>query len=194
LKLGGTTFLATPILSVLTQSELSLNKPTLAGFDPSTFTATVSGNSKLRLTQVNGDPKLNLSLGTRTRYYTRANSDYATGTKPAWTMQAIAAGGILATLPDRDLLGRVYCVGGVATTVSVYIKKSDATLASAGIGVKGGDVAGVNTTEVWAPNNTSWNQVSITFTPTYDSVVEVFALYYSSNNTVYATYDEFAQV
>jgi hypothetical protein len=82
----------------------------------------------------------------------------------------------------------------VATTVSVYIKKSDATLASAGIGINGGDVVGVNTAEVWAPNNTSWNQVSITFTPTNDSVVEVFALYYASNNTVFATYDEFAQV
>jgi len=73
-------------------------------------------------------------------------------------------------------LAKVWCQANVAVTVKAWVKKSHATAIGAALVCRGGQIAGVSSDVVATKaNNTNYEQLSITFTPTVSGLVDVEA-------------------
>lgn len=77
--------------------------------------------------------------------------------------------------PIEFKIAEIYCTSGVAKTVSVWAKKNHATNTGLSIFAEGGRLNGVNETEEIKDNDTSWQQLSITFTPSESGVIGIYA-------------------
>jgi hypothetical protein len=96
-------------------------------------------------------------------------------------------------IPMKLSIAKVLCHAGKTTTVSVWVKKGVDINIGGRLMVVGGKYAGIGDvhTDVFtlAPDSTSWEQISINVTPTYDEVVEVeFAAWYIYGLTVDSIY------
>jgi len=78
--------------------------------------------------------------------------------------------------PYELVLAMPVVASGSMVTVNAWVKKSHATDVGASIAVKGNgwDLDGISATETTAANNTDWQQLTITFTPTESGVVPIF--------------------
>lgn len=179
-------------ISVTNGSELMINCPTISYTVGGPYDWNISNaGSRLRLTNINNDPALHLTNSPTFRYYTKANANEA-GTGYAWVFR----GSSVNAAPAAEVLGRVWCEGGVATTVSCRAKKdATGTNMQAGIFVLGKTYPGVVYQEAMLAENTSWQTLSLTFTPTIDCVVEINALISNDTTTnAFAYFDQLAQV
>jgi fluoride ion exporter CrcB/FEX len=73
-------------------------------------------------------------------------------------------------------------------TVTAWMKKSNATAVNGRLVIKAGQVAGLSTDQIATlANNTDWQQLTLTFTPTEAGVfeVETLAEYVTANGNVY---------
>ncbi len=93
-----------------------------------------------------------------------------------------------ATFPINMRIAKVACNANAEVTVSAYVKKDHATDVGARIVCKGKQIAGVTTdvADVKA-NDTDWEQLSISFTPTVAGVVEIIfeGYFVAGNSSVY---------
>lgn len=92
-------------------------------------------------------------------------------------------------------VGKVYCPANQTRTIRAWLKKAHATACDGRLVVRGGQIAGVdNDVTATLANNTNWQQLSISFTPTESGVVEVevWAEYVSSHQ--YVDYDQGLEV
>ena len=92
-------------------------------------------------------------------------------------------------------LAPVALVGGETTTVKVWLKKAHATNVDGKLVCRGGQVDGISTDEVATlANNTNWQELTLTLSPTNDCVVllEVWAEYVAGHAAVYV--DEISDV
>ncbi len=84
-------------------------------------------------------------------------------------------------------LAKVLCLAGKLVTVSVWVKKTHLTDIGARLVVIGNKIIGIGstTTDVYAEaiSSTDWQQLTISFTPTYDEVVEIEAWAFWVANT-----------
>jgi hypothetical protein len=83
-------------------------------------------------------------------------------------------------------IAKVVCVAGKTTQVAIWVKKSHATDVGGRLVIIGGKVPGIGTPTqnvfVEAVNVTDWQQISMSFTPTYTEVVEIeFWAYWQAN-------------
>lgn len=77
--------------------------------------------------------------------------------------------------PYRSRLARIACVSGTAVTVKVWQQRSSTTL-NYGLQVMGGQLAGVaDQTVLGTAAINTWEQVSLSFTPTENGVIDIFA-------------------
>jgi hypothetical protein len=105
---------------------------------------------------------------------------------------------LLTTDPVRDSFnplplyaGQVYCVANATTTVKAWLKKDHATQVDGRLAARGRQLAGIpNNVTATLANNTGWQELSISLTPTESGVVqiEVWAEYVSGHQPVY--YDQ----
>lgn len=105
---------------------------------------------------------------------------------------------IAITNTERDAEYQVYfsltpkkirCLADVAVTFTAYVKKSTASAIQAVMVLKGGSVAGIaaDVTDTKA-DDTSYEQLSITFTPTEDAMVEVFLKVWVTSGTTHGVF------
>ena len=86
------------------------------------------------------------------------------------------------TYPLDLTVAKIWCQASVAVTVKAWIKKSSATAIAAALVCRGGQIAGVGANVIATKaNDTSYEQLSISFTPTAAGLVtiEVWAWYIS---------------
>jgi hypothetical protein len=82
------------------------------------------------------------------------------------------------------VLANLLMAANVSKTINVYARR-DSTNITVGIKIRGGQIAGVSsdmTATVSASANT-WQQISLTITPTEDGVIELFGYAYSTTAT-----------
>ena len=83
--------------------------------------------------------------------------------------------------PANMIIARVACAANAQVTVSAYIKKSHATYVGAKLVCRGKQIVGVETDVIATKaDDTNWENVQITFTPTAAGVVEIEAWVYST--------------
>ena len=83
-------------------------------------------------------------------------------------------------------IAEVACAASALVTVKVWVKKDHATNIGAAIYVEDAlyNIAGVVASEVTKANDTSWEELTLTFTPTEAGVVPIFAkTYYIAGNS-----------
>lgn len=87
--------------------------------------------------------------------------------------------------------GQVYCIANSTTVVKAWLKKDHATQVNGRLAARGRQLAGIpNNVTATLANNTGWQELSISLTPTESGVVqiEVWAEYVSGHQPVY--YDQ----
>lgn len=156
--------------------------------DPSVVLAVHSG-SYLRFRNRGGDPTDHLTYlgqyvgsggaGGSLDYYKSNSSIRHTASDFSWELNAGSIGNRYRCC--RMPLVQVACDAGVARTVYAWVRRNHASL-TFGISVIGGYVDGVDDawTDMTAAVNT-WEQISITFTPTESGVVQVYAHAYNGS-------------
>jgi hypothetical protein len=76
--------------------------------------------------------------------------------------------------PVNMPIARVYCPGGVTTTVTVAVKKDDADGLGASLFVAKNQLAGItDDIQSYKVDDTNWQEVSIDITPTQSGIVEI---------------------
>jgi hypothetical protein len=88
-------------------------------------------------------------------------------------------------------VGQVYCVANATTVVKAWLRKDHATQVNGRLAARGRQLAGIpNNVTATLANNTGWQELSISLTPTESGVVqiEVWAEYVSGHQPVY--YDQ----
>lgn len=105
---------------------------------------------------------------------------------------------LLTSDPGRDSFnplplcaGQVYCLANTTTTVKAWLRKDHATQANGRLAVRGRQLAGIpNNVTATLANNTGWQELSISLSPTESGVVqvEIWAEYVSGHQAVY--YDQ----
>ena len=88
-------------------------------------------------------------------------------------------------------VSQVYCQANVTTTIKGWLRKDHATGVTGRLAVRGGQLAGIsNNVTSTLSSNTSWQQLTLTVTPTESGVVqvEVWAEYVTGHYPVY--YDQ----
>lgn len=109
----------------------------------------------------------------------------------AWKMSPILSTTMYATSfnPLRMPIARIACDSGVAVTATVWLRRTHANLSGRFI-LRGGQIAGVASDvydDITAAADT-WEQMSITFTPTEKGVVELEVECYAPISTTYSLY------
>lgn len=93
------------------------------------------------------------------------------------------------SLPIKMKLAELAVSASTAVTVTAWVKKSDATAVAARLYVEGEVItlAGITATEAVKADDTNWEELSITFTPTEAGIVQVnvSCWYVSSSAQVY---------
>lgn len=99
-----------------------------------------------------------------------------TGSGYAWKI--IPGSTRLAMYPVRLALAQVLCAANEVVTVSAYMKKDHATNVACKLAVRGHQLAGMTATEYsdTKADDTDWELLSFTFTPTEIGVVEIEAV------------------
>jgi hypothetical protein len=116
----------------------------------------------------------------------------------AWKLSITNVTYINSSRPARLPLVRRRVLAGVATTIACWMLRDNAAL-NCGIRVAGGSLAGIGSAGVpvsaamTAAANT-WEQVSITFTPSEDGVVEVFGWAWTTATTYSCWFDDLTVV
>jgi hypothetical protein len=108
------------------------------------------------------------------------------GSGASWRMDVLTTGPY-AAIPATIPLAQVACAGGAAVTITAQVRRTNTGL-TAGIRVQGMLYPGVDTgvtDEMTAAANT-WEELSITFTPNEDCVVELEG--YAYGGTTYSAY------
>jgi hypothetical protein len=185
--------------------ELIVDWPTITGSSWPILPVGTVGNSNdyhsvVRITGLNNDPEQSMTQGVTYRFYTLINSGYPSAATTAWVFAPRDANYSLVSTPTyaraEEVIGRVYCVGGVATTVTVWAKRGAITTTSGGICIHSDQLPGVAFQEdtITAASDT-WEQLSLTFTPTETGVVEVRAFFWNTNggSTGLVYFDQFGQ-
>lgn len=109
--------------------------------------------------------------------YCRWQSTTKQGSDPgAWQVEFHATGGTERGLynPFNLEIAQVACASGAAVTVTAWVKKNHATNVGALIFVESDVLNGVTETQDAKADDTSWEQLSISFTPTQAGVIPVF--------------------
>jgi hypothetical protein len=87
--------------------------------------------------------------------------------------------------------GQVYCIANTTTVVKAWLKKDHATQVNGRLAARGRQLAGIpNNITATLANNTDWQELSISLTPTESGLVqiEIWAEYVSGHQAVY--YDQ----
>lgn len=87
------------------------------------------------------------------------------------------------TFPFNLPLAKVLCESGKTYTVKVYCKKDDATNVSAQLRCSSTWINGITEQTDTKADDTNWEQLSISFTPTENGVVEIFGDVWCSSIT-----------
>ena len=98
--------------------------------------------------------------------------------------------GITAGLPNKFPLPGVMCNAGSAVTYSVWVKKSHATSAQCYLMVENEEynLAGITAATDVKADDTNWEELSVTFTPTEKGGVPLFLYYYQTASGTYDYY------
>lgn len=101
----------------------------------------------------------------------------------AWRFDSFSTSREIGT-PHLFKIGEILCsAANTAVTVTAWMKKDNSTGIGISLGVLGGELAGVNETFTTKANNTSWEQVSVTFTPTQIGVIPIYARMWHAGNS-----------
>jgi hypothetical protein len=106
----------------------------------------------------------------------------------AWLMEptSLAAGTLATGTPFRVPVGEISVVANVEFTFTLWVKKSHASSIDCQLVLKGGLLAGIAADVVGADaNNTNWQQLSVTATPTETAVAEFYLDCIGSGQSVY---------
>lgn len=124
------------------------------------------------------------SAHARQRYYQLFESDSTvrhTESDIAWKLSVGHATNRHALRPAEEVIGRYYASASQAITMRAWMRRSSVSLAC-GIKVKGGSIAGVPADVLGAMTAAidTWEEVSLTITPTIDGVVELWGWAYGA--------------
>jgi len=122
-------------------------------------------------------------------------TDRPSGTGKMWRLLTSDTTRTAAYPLDWDGLGPVALDGGLTNTIKVWMRKAHATNVNGRLVCRGGQVDGISTDEVATlANNTNWQELTLTLSPTDDCVVliEVWAEYVAGHAAVYV--DEISEV
>ena len=118
-----------------------------------------------------------LVLGTEFRAYWQTTTKQ--GSDPgAWRLDTASTNRAIGT-PNVFKIGEIFCsVANSLVTVSAWMKKDSSTGVGVSLGVFSDELTGVNETFSTKADNASWEQVSISFTPTQVGVISIYAKYW----------------
>lgn len=141
-----------------------------------TETSMVASTSGLLLSSHNHDQ----TPGLHKIFAAGAQATTQTATRPAavgteW-LTTISGTATDVYSPFRLPIAKIACAANKLVTVKLWFKKSHATNIAASLVCPGGQIAGIATdVSTAAPSDTNWNQVTLTFTPTENGVVQLEA-------------------
>jgi len=115
-----------------------------------------------------------LVLGHQFRAYWQTTTKQ--GSDPgAWRLDSFGTSREIGT-PNLFKIGEILCsTPSTPVTVTAWIKKDNSTGIGISLGVMSYELAGVSETFTTKANNTSWEQVSVTFTPTEAGIISIYA-------------------
>jgi len=119
-------------------------------------------------------------------------TDRHTASGLAWTMTVNSATRDLTSYPLDFKIAKIACAANALVTVKAWMKKSHATNIGARLVCRGGQLAGVSS-DVYSTkaNDTDWEELTITFTPTEAGVIEIEAwAYYLAATGAYVIVDD----
>ena len=130
------------------------------------------------------------TLGNHWAFHNGATVNWQTtvfqGTDPGAWRTVTSSTTRTSTNPIPIKIAEVACAASALVTVKVWVKKDHATNIAAAIYVEDAlyNIAGVVASEVTKANDTSWEELTLTFTPTEAGVVPIFAkTYYIAGNS-----------
>jgi hypothetical protein len=140
----------------------------------------------VRLTNFGGSFSDHRTLFSNVTFQTATDQIYS-GSTVSWKITITTSNGLFGTVsPFYFPLGVAYCKANVNTTITVQVRRhvTDLTI---GIGVLANEAAGVSASTDFAVGSIdTWEAVTLTFTPSADTAVQVYAIAYSD---VAATYN-----
>lgn len=130
------------------------------------------------------------TLNNHWAFYNGATVNWQTtvfqGTDPGAWRTVTSSTTRTSTNPIIIKIAEVACAASALVTVKVWVKKDHATNIGASIYVEDAlyNIAGVTASETTKANDTSWEELTLTFTPTEAGVVPIFAkTYYIAGNS-----------
>lgn len=107
----------------------------------------------------------------------------------AWRVVLISATSRTESVPIRFQIAQIAVEANKQVTVKAWVKKDNATTVGCKIMVEGSTftLPGITETSATAANNTNWQELTITFTPTQEGVVPIWfeSFYISGNSNTY---------
>jgi hypothetical protein len=162
-------------------SNLIMVGSTLGSTTKTVFAANAKGNDNYIKCQKYGgtanDHRLFFDYGTiQTDTTTRH-----TASGVSWKVSPTDATFCEAAFPLRLHLANIACASGTQVTVTCYVQRSNTGL-TIGIGVDKNQLAGVSATTVTASGSAStWEQLTLTFTPSEAGVIELYGFAYGGS-------------
>jgi hypothetical protein len=138
----------------------------------------------LRFHKVNGDANDHRLYAPFWRLQSDASTVHTVGGL-SWALRPTSATHVLDTSPAEFSLGHVAFENGNPVVIKVWLRRSNTAL-TLGIAIQGGYVAGVPddlTAQITAAPDT-WQEVTLSFTPTEAGVIEVFGYGYGGTTYV----------
>jgi hypothetical protein len=162
--------------------QIKLVRPVFVSGSPALNLAT--GGADVKMTAVNGnraDNRRYLSSSYRTMSTTTVHGSAAQSVQMVVQAFGIMIGVTGDVSPgDRFRIGRYAVKSGHTLTVKVWVQRSDVTNTGVGISTLQGSVAGVTDQLVsGSATANTWEQLTITATPTEDGVIEVWGNYWT---------------
>jgi hypothetical protein len=146
-------------------------------------------NSRLKIKSLNGSS--NPCIKAYDYSIEREDSDMSNGSGSQWKLNIESTNtSLIDNYPVVLSLAKIAVSANNLVTVSVWCRKGDATTVGARLVCRGGQIAGV-TSDVYDTkvDDTDEEQLTITFTPTEDGVVEIEGWGYCVSNTSYVVFD-----
>lgn len=180
-RMRGTTFKNnTADVALNTYCGLDLDRPSFPSAPVITGAGSTSGNPYVRMTAVGGARWDNRMY--RTDVTQVADQSTVHGAAAQSVKVTVVTNTMMTSVPYRTRLMRVAALSGKTITATAWVQRSDSTNLGAGLTTAQGAVAGVADASVAAAAASStWEQLTITFTPTEDGVVDVYG--YVTNPT-----------
>jgi hypothetical protein len=161
------------------ECEVKLNNCLLTGTTEFNFYGGINGTIYSdNHDQVAGDSKI---VHYAYEFYTQSATTYS-GSK-AWRLNIPSSTYVREKNPVGNRIASVYCKSGEQVTVTAYFRRDHADVNSKLV-CKGGQIAGVSSdvTDTLTASANTWEQLSISFTPTANGVIEITHQTYTTSN------------